>query len=100
MSEDQRPRPSRIPDFQNREEEAEWWDTHDLSDYWDELRPTDVRVAPDLTSEHRLTVRLAGADQAELDRRARDQGVGPSALVRRWIKERLRQKEPTGQPTG
>jgi hypothetical protein len=33
------PRPSRIPDFQSIEEEAEWWDTHDFTDYLDELRP-------------------------------------------------------------
>ena len=25
---------SRIPEFANREEEAEFWDTHDITDYW------------------------------------------------------------------
>ena len=30
---------SRIPEFVSREEEAEFWDTHDFTDYLDELEP-------------------------------------------------------------
>ena len=30
---------SRIPEFASREEEAEFWDTHDFTDYLDELEP-------------------------------------------------------------
>ena len=38
----------------------------------------------------RLTVRLDRQDRDELERRASEQGIGPSTLVRMWIKERLR----------
>ena len=34
---------------------------------------------------------LEPQDQEELERRATEQAVGPSALVRLWIKDRLRQ---------
>jgi hypothetical protein len=56
-------RESRIPKFANREEEAAFWDTHDISDYWDELKPVKLKVAKNLSTlplpvrytEHRLS---------------------------------------------
>jgi len=39
-------RPSRrIPDFNSRDVEAEWWDTDSITDYMDELEPVHVRFA-------------------------------------------------------
>jgi len=35
---------SRIPDFKSRQEMAEFWDTHDFTDYMDEFKPIKVRV--------------------------------------------------------
>lgn len=90
MSDDRERSTSRIPDFQSREDEAEFWDSHDLSDYWDEFRPTTVRVSPNLVSEHRLTVSLESGEREALDRLARERGMGPSTLARLWITERLR----------
>lgn len=46
----------RIPDFDNREEMAKWFDTHDMADYWDELKPTKVRFAKNLSEG--LNIRL------------------------------------------
>ena len=80
--------PSRIPEFSSRVEEAEFWDTHDVTDYLDELRPVRVRAAPNLSRG--MTVRLDARDRETLGRIAADMGVGPSTLVRMWIKERLR----------
>ena len=48
--------PSRIPVFKSRDEEAAWWDTHDITDYLDELKPVQVRFARNLSEG--LTVRL------------------------------------------
>jgi predicted HicB family RNase H-like nuclease len=83
------PTPSRIPDFATREEETEFWDTHDFTDYLDETRPVKLRVAKNLSDG--VTVRLDPRDRAELDRRAQEQGVGSSTLIRMWIRERLHQ---------
>jgi hypothetical protein len=88
---------SRIPDFQSREEEAAFWDTHDFTEFLDETRPVKLRVAKNLSEG--LTVRLDRRDREELERRATEQGIGPSTLVRMWIKDRLRQAtehSPTG----
>ena len=81
----------RIPSFGNREEEAAFWDTHDVTEFVGrELQPVEVTISGELAE--RLTVRLDEADRAELAKRARAKGVGPSTLVRMWLKERLRQE--------
>ena len=81
----------RIPSFANRDEEAEFWDPHDTTEFAGvELHPVEVTIGGELAE--RLTIRLDGADRAELDRRARAKGVGPSTLVRMWVKERLDQE--------
>ena len=85
------PSRSRIPDFQTREEEAEFWDTHDFTEFLDETRPVKLRVSKNLASA--LSVRLDPQDREELERRAARQGIEPSTLVRMWIKERLRHRE-------
>lgn len=48
------PAPSqrRIPEFATREEETVFWDTHDISDYWDELQPIAVSFASNLSDDH------------------------------------------------
>lgn len=79
---------SKIPDFHSREEEAEFWDTHDFTEFLDETRPVKLRIGKQLSEG--LTVRLDRHDREELERRASEQGIGPSTLVRMWIKERLR----------
>jgi predicted DNA binding CopG/RHH family protein len=91
----QGPAASRIPDFQTREEEAEFWDTHDFTEFLDETWPVTLRVRRPLSEG--LTVRLDRQDREEIERRATAQGIGPSTLVRMWIKDRLRQ--PSGHST-
>jgi len=77
-----------IPDFATREEEAEFWDTHDITDFLDELKPVKVRVSKTLGQG--LTIRLNADDREALARRAEEQGIGPSTLARMWIKSQLR----------
>jgi hypothetical protein len=40
---------SRIPDFASREEEAAWWDSHDLADFQDEFATIEATFAEDLS---------------------------------------------------
>ncbi len=81
---------SRIPTFATRDEEAAWWEKHDLADYQDEFKPVRVRVAKNLSEG--LTIRLQPQNLAELRERAEQTGVGPTTLARMWILERLREK--------
>lgn len=47
---------SRIPEFKSREEEAEWFDTHDMADYQDEFKTVRARFAKNLSEG--LNIRL------------------------------------------
>jgi predicted DNA binding CopG/RHH family protein len=83
-----------IPRFASREDEAEFWDTHDLADYWQELKPVRARFAKNLSEG--ITVRLDPETLAELRRQAHARGIGPTTLVRMWIVEQLRTMKPHG----
>jgi predicted DNA binding CopG/RHH family protein len=78
-----------IPAFASREEEAEFWDTHDLADYWDEFKPVQVRFAKNLSRG--ITVRFDDESLTKLREEAHAKGVGPTTLVRMWVLERLHQ---------
>jgi hypothetical protein len=82
---------SRIPDFKTREEEAEWWDTHSIVDHLDELEPVQIQYTQHLSTP--LSVRLDAKDRAALTQLAHEQGIGPSTLVRMWVKEQLARKQ-------
>ena len=36
-----------IPQFASREEEAAFWDEHDLADYWDDFKRVDAPASGD-----------------------------------------------------
>src|SRR5258708_25261614 len=80
-------KPSRIPHFKTREEEAQFWDTHSLADFADELKAVDVKVERPLG--HILGVRLDTKTIDALAAIGRKKGIGPSTLARIWIMERL-----------
>ena len=93
-------RATRIPEFASREEEAQWWDTHDITDYLDELRPARARFAKNLSEG--ITIRLDPETLSELRSRAQEKGIGPTTLARMWILEPLRQEgqRPRLRPSG
>lgn len=88
----------RIPTFNSVEAAAEFWDTHSLADFEEEVTPVDdVRfIVTHGEPKKALTVRLPEASARALAEQAREQGIGTSALVRLWVLERLRRgPEPT-----
>ena len=82
------PRKSRIPEFKNREEEAAWFDTHDMADYQDEFKTVEARFANNLFEGLIIRFDKNTLDKlrAEADRKRTD----PATLARTWIMERLR----------
>ncbi len=81
----------RIPAFNNVEEEATFWDTHDITDYLDESRPVRLRISPNFTSEYRFVVALDSDDWEALVRDAQEASTEPAMLAQTWLKERLNQ---------
>lgn len=79
---------NKIPEFKNYEEEAKFWDTHDITDYLDEFRPAKVRFAKNLSDG--ITVRFDSGTLGLLRAQARESGIGPTTLIRMWVIEKLR----------
>ena len=80
---------SRIPTFQTVEEEAEFWDTHDTTEFEDEFEEvTDVTFVRGWTPNS-IVVQLDEPTLAALTERAFAQNIGVTTLVRQWIHERL-----------
>jgi len=82
------PKQSRIPEFASVEDEAEFWDTHDITDFLDELTPVRVKFAKNLSQG--ISVRLDPATTLKLRAEAAKKGIGPTTLVRMWVIENLR----------
>lgn len=74
--------------FKSIEEAAEFWDSHDLTDYWDLTREAhfevDIKRRVFLTAlEPQLAKKLTAA--------AHKQGVSTETLVNVWLTEKLAQ---------
>ena len=88
---------SRIPEFKSIEEEAEFWDTHDTTEFEDEFEEVEVKFARPLLKRG-LTIRLEEETIEELRRLGKEKGVGPTTLARMWILEKLEEVETKSTP--
>lgn len=93
MSQDPRNVRDRIPEFATRQEEAEFWDTHDFADYWDEWEAVDVEFSDDLSSC--VAIPLDTDSIIKVSALAGEKGVSLASLMRSWILERLEDAAPT-----
>ncbi len=80
---------SRIPDFKNIKEEAEFWDTHSFTDYWDDLEDVDIIFEVDEPREESLVLRVQKKFKEKLRMEARKRGLNISTLARMWLMEKL-----------
>ena len=85
-----------IPEFKSREEEAEFWDTHDFTEYQEGFKPVQVRFAKRLS--HALAIRFDSETLEKLRVRAHQKGIGPTTLARMWILEQLQEEPPSARP--
>ena len=95
MSRQDQPGTRRIPAFSSVEEEAAFWDSHDVTEFEDELQVvTDVKFVPSDPSRT-LTVRLVREAMEALRHEARHRGVDPATLAGDWIRDRLMGATPS-----
>ena len=80
---------SKIPQIDSIEELAEFWDTHDVTEFEEELEEVEESIF-DQGPQAVMRIRLL-PDQAEaLKRIAESRGVDQADLVREWVSEKLR----------
>jgi hypothetical protein len=85
-------RASRIPSFATIEEEAEFWDTHDVMDFEDELEPIEDLVIGPIRTSRGLIVRFSGDVLERMERIAALKGTSPSSMARMWIEQGIEQE--------
>ena len=82
---------STIPAFQSIQEEAEFWDSHDLTDYLDELEIIQAEYQPQRgETKTVMTIRVAPSLKQQIEAIARSYDIPASSLVRMWIVEKIR----------
>jgi len=70
---------------------GEFWDEHDLSDFWAKTRPAQADV--ELESEESLYAIEKGLSET-IRREAKERGVSPHTLVNLWLQEKIQKLKP------
>ena len=89
MSTGVEPQARTVPSFTTLEEEAAFWDSHSIADYWEGAAEIGARNGQSLSRG--LTIRLDAETLTALRAAARIKGLGPTTLARSWILEHLAQ---------
>lgn len=83
----------RIPQFKNENEEAEFWATHDFTDYYDVSKAVVNPAFPNLKpSTKTMTIRVPQALLDDLKRIANKKDVPYQSLVKVYLDEKIREE--------
>ena len=80
---------SSISKAQSYKEIGEFWDNHDLADYWEQTEPVEFEV--DIQSEATYFP-VETTLSAKLVSIAEQRGVSPETLLNLWIQEKVREE--------
>ena len=75
-----------IPQTDSIQELASFWDTHDLTDFEDQLEEV---TEPVFEREAVVEVKLEPQEIEALNEIAKSKGVGCADLIREWVRERI-----------
>jgi len=78
----------KIPHIDSIAELARFWDTHDLTDFEDELEAVSESVF-ERRVEETVTIHLPTAESVAVKRLAKAKGMGHTALIQEWVREKL-----------
>ena len=76
----------KLPETDSIRELAEFWDTHDVADFANELVEVPERV---FARRPAVTVALTAGELKALRDLAASRGVDEAALIRSWVQEKL-----------
>lgn len=81
-----------IPNFKNEDEERDFWATHDLTDYFDFLKPVKLDLSYLKPSTKSVTIRLPQMLLDNLKQLANKQDVPYQSLMKIFLAERVEQE--------
>ncbi len=90
----------RIPDTDSIEELSRFWDTHDLTDFEDQLEEVGAPIFK-RRKEATVAIALTAKEAQALRRLAQSEGIRETKLVRKWVREKLRESsfnKPPNKP--
>jgi hypothetical protein len=76
-----------FPQTDSIRELAAFWDTHDLTDFEDQLEEVRERV---FERPAKFTVELDADDAGAVSALAKSRGIKGSDLIREWVREKVR----------
>ena len=76
----------RLPQTDSIQELDKFWDTHDVTEFEDELEEVGDRV---FERDTYITINLPADEADALRAMARSRGVGDAELLREWVLDRL-----------
>jgi predicted DNA binding CopG/RHH family protein len=80
---------SKIPKFQNEDEESAFWENHDLTDFLEYTVPTDLKFVGPRPRKVLISLRFDQKTIDELKAIAERKGLGYQTLIRMWVTDRL-----------
>jgi len=78
----------KIPHTDSIEELARFWDTHDLTEFEDQLEEV-TELVFERTPEEVITLHLQPQEIAAVKRVAQARGIEEATLLREWVREKL-----------
>jgi len=78
---------TKIPQTDSIQELAEFWDTHDLTDFEDQLEEV---IEPVFERKTVLPIHLQPSEVEVVTQIARSRGIDRTDLIREWVLERIR----------
>lgn len=75
-----------LPQTDSIQELAKFWDTHDLTDFEEQL---EMVVSPVFERDATVEVRLAAPEAETIEELAKSKGVQSADLIREWVLEKL-----------
>jgi predicted DNA binding CopG/RHH family protein len=81
---------SKMPRTDSIQELAEFWDTHDLTEFEDDLEEV---AEPVFMRENDIRVRLDAGEAAAVQQLAHAKGVSREELIRSWVLQKLARRK-------
>lgn len=82
-----------IPQFKSIQEEALFWDTHALTDYWGPMEEVSLEYVPAPRKAESITIRLEPELKRRLEQVARQNNLSLSTFSRLWLIDRLKDQK-------
>ncbi len=82
----------KIPDFRNEAEEAEFWATHDTTEYFDYGKRVKIDFSNVKPSTQKITLRMPKMMLAQLKKLANERDVPYQSLVKIFLDEKVKEQ--------